>query len=137
MFRTLQDRPPKELALAGLTDMAVANRFLAEQFLPAFNQRFTVQEEKPGTACVSWIGAGLAEFLCVQEERVVAKDNRVHDQGLRLQIPQDPHRFHDVKITGRVHDYPEGTLAVCHGPRCMARYQTDGQLRESDSAPPP
>ena len=137
MFWTLQDRLPKELALAGLMDMAVANRWLRDSCLPAFNQHVQVPREEPGTACVPWIGTGLAEFLCDQEERIVATDNRVHDQGLRLQIPQDPHRFHDVKITGRVHDYPEGTLAVCHGPRCMARYQTDGQLRESDSAPPP
>ena len=29
-----------------------------------------------------------------------------------------PHRFHDVKVTVRVHEYPDGTLAVLHGPRC-------------------
>jgi len=32
-FRTLQDRLPKELALAGITEMAAANRYLPEQFL--------------------------------------------------------------------------------------------------------
>ena len=32
-FRTLQDRLPKELALAGITEMAAANRYLTEQFL--------------------------------------------------------------------------------------------------------
>lgn len=42
VFRTLQGRLPKELALAGITDMAVANRYLAEQFLPAYNRRFAV-----------------------------------------------------------------------------------------------
>ncbi len=30
----------------------------------------------------------------------MAKDNTVHDQGLSLQIQQDPHRFHDVKGHG-------------------------------------
>ena len=128
MFRTLQDRLPKELHLAGITEMAAANRYLTEQFLPAFNPRFTVQAEESGTAFVPWIGTGLADLLCVQEDRVVAKDNTVHYQGQRLQIPQDPHRFHYVKVTVRVHEYPEGTLAVFHGPRCLARYQADGQL---------
>ena len=37
VFRTLQDRLPKELALAEITTMAAANRYLAEQFLPAYN----------------------------------------------------------------------------------------------------
>jgi hypothetical protein len=68
----------------------------------------------------------------VQEERVVAKDNTVRYQGLRLQIPQDPHRFHYVKVTVRAHAYPEGTLVVFHDLQCLARYHADGQLIESE-----
>jgi hypothetical protein len=135
-FRTLQDRLPKELALAGITEMAAANRYLTEQFLPQHNQRFMVQATEPGTAFIPWSGTSLAEILCVHEERVVAKDNTVRYQGLSLQIPQDPHRFHYVKVTVRVHAYPDGTLAVFHGPRCLARYQTDGRLIETGRAQP-
>ena len=40
MFRTHQDRLPKELAAAGITDMAAANRYLKEVYLPAFNAEF-------------------------------------------------------------------------------------------------
>ncbi len=39
MFGTLQKRLPQELELAGITDMAAANRFLKEDFLPAHNAR--------------------------------------------------------------------------------------------------
>lgn len=131
-FRTLQDRLPKELALAGITEMATANRYLGTQFLPAYNQRFAVPALEVGTAFVPWSGTPLAEILCVQEERVVAKDNTVRYQGLSLQIPQDPHRFHYVKVTVRVHAYPDGTLAVFHGPRCLVRYHADGRLIESE-----
>jgi transposase len=130
-FRTLQDRLPKELALAGITEMAAANQYLATQFLPAHNQRFAVPASEAGTAFVPWIGTNLTEILCVQEERVVAKDNTVRYQGTILQIPQDPHRFHYVKVTVRVHAYPDGTLAVFHGPRCLARYHAEGQLIET------
>jgi len=49
----------------------------------------------------------------------VVNDNTVRYRDLSLQIPQDPHRFHYVKVTVRVHDYPDGTLAVFHGPRCL------------------
>ena len=131
-FRTLQDRLPKELALAGIIEMAAANRYLATQFLPAHNQRFAVSASEVGTAFIPWVGPHLTEILCVQEERVVAKDNTVHYHRQRLQIPQDPHRFHYVKVTVRVHEYPDGTLAVFHGPRCLARYDAEGQLIEPE-----
>jgi transposase len=136
VFRTLQDRLPKELALAGITDMAGANRYLAESFLPAYNQRFAVAATEPGTAFVPWIGPNLGDMLCVQEERVVANDNTVRYQRRSLQIPPDRHRFHYVKVTVRVHEYPDGTLAVFHGPRCLARYDAEGQLQEPTPLPP-
>jgi transposase len=131
VFRTLQDRLPKELALAEITEMAAANQYLAAQFLPAYNRRFAVPAPEAGTAFVPWIGTSLAEILCVQEERVVAKDNTVHYHRQRLQIPQDPHRFHYVRVTVRVHEYPDGTLAVFHGPRCLARYSAEGVRQET------
>jgi hypothetical protein len=55
------------------------------------------------TAFIPWVDTNLSDILCVQEERVVAKDNTVRYQSLSLQIPQDPPRFHDVKVTVRVH----------------------------------
>jgi hypothetical protein len=135
VFRTLQDRLPKELALAGITDMAAANRFLRNRFVPAYNQRFAVPAAETGPAFIPWVGMSLTEILCVQEERVVANDNTVRYQGRSLQIPQDRHRYHYVKVTVRVHDYPDGTLAVFHGPRCLARYTAEGQLIEAAATP--
>ena len=134
VFRTLQDRWPKELA--EITTRAAANRYLAEPFLPAYNRRVAVSAAEPGTAFVPWIGTHRTEMRCLQEERVVANDNTVRYQGRHLLIPPDRHRFHDGKVTIRVHEYPDGTLAVVHGPRCLARYQPDGRVSESEGAPP-
>jgi transposase len=134
VFRTLQDRLPKELALVGITDMAAANQYLGTQFLPAYNRRFAVAADEAGTAFVPWIGTNLPEILCVHEERVVAKDNTVRYQGRSLQIPPDAHRFHYVKATVRVHAYPDESLAVFHGPRCLARYDAAGRLMETGRA---
>lgn len=131
IFRTLQDRLPKELALVGITDMTAANRYLVERFLPAYNRRFAVPATESGTAFVPWSGTGLADILCVQEDRIVANDNTVRYQTRSLQIPQDAHRFHYVKVSVRVHEYPDATLAVFHGPRCLARYHADGRLSEA------
>ena len=85
-FRTLQDRLPKELALAGITERATANPYLTEHFLLQHHARFMVGATEPGTAFLPWVGTTLAEILCVQEERVVAKDHTVRYQGLSLQI---------------------------------------------------
>lgn len=77
-----------------------------------------------------WIGSNLAEILGVHEERIGANDNTVRYQGLRLQSPQDSHRFHEVTGMVRVHEYPAGTWAVFQGPRCRARDSAEGVLRE-------
>jgi len=113
--------------------MAAANRYLTERFLPQHNERVMVQATEPGTAFIPWVGTPLAEILCVQEERVVAKDHTVHSHRQRLQIPQNPHRFHYVTVTVRGHAYPDGTLAVFHGPRCLARYHAEGRLIETEA----
>jgi transposase len=127
-FGTLQDRLPKELALAGITTVAAANRFLREVYLPEHNARFAIAPEHPETAFVADRAGAHRDILCVQEERVVGNDNCVRYRGLALQIPPSPARRHFVKLRVRVHDYPDGTLAVFHGPRCLARYRADGTL---------
>ena len=126
MFGTLQKRLPQELRLAGITGMAEANRFLKEVYLPQHNARFQVTPEAQGSAFVPFAGA-LDDILCVHAERVVGNDNTVRYRGLSLQLPPDRHRRHYVKATVRVHEYPDGTLAVFHGPRCLARYRTTGE----------
>lgn len=131
-FGTLQDRLPKELALAGITTIEAANRFLAEVYLPEHNARFGVAPEQPETAFVADQAGAHRDVLCVQEERMVGNDNCVRYRGLCLQIPPSPVRPHFVKAKVRVHDYPDGTLAVFHGPRRLARYRADGTLLGAD-----
>ena len=85
MFATLQDRLPKELKLAGISDMASANRFIREIYLPAHNARFAKPPAIEESAFVVVADpASLAEILCVEEQRVVARDNTVAYAGLRL-----------------------------------------------------
>ena len=132
MFGTLQKRLPQELRLAGITDMAGANRFLKEVFLPQHNARFATPAEDQGSAFVPFTGA-LDDILCIHEERTVSNDNTVRYKRLELQIPAGRHRRHYVKARVRVHEYPDGTMAVFHGPRCLARYHADGQPIDSQT----
>ena len=52
MFRNHQDRLVKELAAAGITDMAAANRYLDTTYLPAYNAEFTQPPQEEGSAFV-------------------------------------------------------------------------------------
>jgi len=131
-FATHQARLPKELALAGITDMAAANRYLEESYRPAFNREFSHPAREEGSAFVPFLGSNLDDCLCEQHERTVGKDNCIRFDGLVLQIPADRHRCHYVKAKVRVHRYVDGSLAAFHGPRRLASYGADGRLHEPD-----
>jgi hypothetical protein len=127
-FGTIQGRLPQELRVAGITTVAGANRYLKEHFVPDFNARFTVPAAEPGSAFVTYLGPPLADTLCVQENRQVGRDNCVIWHGRSLQIPPQSHRNHYVKATVRVHEYPDGSLAIFDGPRCLQRYDSKGKF---------
>jgi transposase len=131
-FGTLQDRLPKELELAGITTVEAANHFVRDTYLPDHNGRFAVPPEQPETGFVADPAGVHRDILCVQEERVVGNDNTVRYRGLSLQIPPSPIRPHFVKVRVRVHDYPDGTLAIFHGPRCLGHYLADGSPLDHD-----
>jgi transposase len=124
-FRTLQDRLPRELALAGIgDDVVAANDFIRELYLPAHNARFAVVPAETGSAFVPVGEEQWRDVLCIQEERTVAPDNTVAWNGGCLQIPPHPARAHFVRAKVRVHEYPDGALAIFHGPRCLVRWTT-------------
>ena len=129
MFGTLQGRLPKELTLAGVDDIAQANRYIREIYLPLHNAQFAkppqIAEESAFVAVSD--PASLTDILCIEQERVVARDNTVAYEGRCLQLPESPVRAHYVKARVKVHQYPDGTLAVFYGPRCLARYRAQGE----------
>ena len=130
-FRTLQDRLPKELQLAGITDMEAANRFIARSYLAEHNYRFAVSPAEADSAFVPARPEQWADVLCVQHERVVGNDNTVAIDGLRLQIPAAASRAHFVRAKVRVHRYGDDTYAVFHGPRRLGSYDPKGRLIEA------
>ena len=71
LFKTLQACLPKALALHGIVDRVTANRFLKDDFLPAFNAEFQVPAAESGSAFVPVLNARLKDILCVQAEPTV------------------------------------------------------------------
>jgi hypothetical protein len=126
-FRTHQDRLVKELALAGITEMNQANEYIRDVYLPAFNNEFAVAPEEPASMFVPWAGTPVEDILCEQYERTVGNDNCIKFEGLTLQIPSDKYRFHYVKVKVRVHRYPNRNLAIFHGHRKLATFNSHGK----------
>ncbi len=63
----------------------------------------------------------------------MGNDNTVKWQGLSLQLPPSRLRPHFVKATVRVHDYPDGSLAVFWGPHRLADYDAKGSSSPAEA----
>ena len=130
VFGTLQKRLPQELRLAKIRTIAGGNRYLKERFIADYNARFAVPAAEPGSAFMPYVGRPIEDVLCVQEDRVVGADNCVSYNRRSLQIPRQRHRQHYVRATVRVHEYPDGSLAIFDGPRCLVRFDLKGRGRD-------
>jgi transposase len=132
-FLTLQDRLPKELALAGIATVEAANRWIAQTYIPEHNAAFAVEPEQEGSGFVADRDQLWREILCVQEERVVGNDNTVKWRGLSLQLPPSRLRPHFVRTTVRLHEYPDGRIAVFLGPHRLGDYDLTGAIIDNTS----
>jgi Winged helix-turn helix len=127
LWDTLQKRLPPLLRLHGLDTLEAANRWLAATYLAEHNARFAVAAEEDGSAFVPFVG-DLDAVLCAKHERTVGNDNCVRFEGLSLQIPEQRHRRHFVRVAVQVRQRQDGGLAIFHGPRKLADYAADGAL---------
>ena len=111
LFRTLQDRLPKELRLAGISTIEAANAWLRDHYIAEHNGLFATAPEEEGSAFVADRTGAWRDILCTLEERVVGNDNTLAWGGRRLQLPQSRLRPHFVRAKVKVRCYPDGTLA--------------------------
>ena len=127
VWGTLQGRLPQVLRLEEIDTIEAANRFLAKTYLAAHNARFAVPPEEEGDAFVPFVG-DLESVFCAKHDRQVGNDNCVRFGKLDLQIPEQTHRRHYVRVTVEVRQYPDGSISIFHGPRRLADYTADGAL---------
>jgi transposase len=88
VFGTLQQRLPPLLRRAGILTRKAADVYLRETYIPEHDVWFAKKAAEPGSTFVPYSGAALDEVLCVQEDRVVGRDNCVSWSGKPLQIPE-------------------------------------------------
>jgi transposase len=125
--RTLQDRLVNEYRLAGITTLAAANRYLRERFLPAFNAEFGRPPAEPTSAFVPLGAIDLDQILCIEEERVVGRDNVVLADSLPLQLAKQPGRRSCAGLRVLVRRHLNGHHSVWYGSRCFGRYDAHGR----------
>ena len=130
-FGTHQGRLPRELALAGVTDMDSANRYIREVYMPRFNKEFARPAREEGSAFVPMTDTdALDDILCEVHERSVGRDNCVSFEGKMPRLPGDRGGPPHMKARVRVRRHMDGHLSVWHGPRLLQRYAADGAPHE-------
>lgn len=129
--RTLQDRLVNELRVAGITTVAAANRYLRERFIPAFNIEFARPPADPASAFVPLGRVDLDQILCVEEERVVGRDNVVVIGGVALQVAKQPGRRSCAGLRVLVRRHLDGQYSIWYGARCLGRYDRQGRARHA------
>jgi hypothetical protein len=125
-FGTWQGRLPQELRLRGITTPEEANRFLREEYIAEFNQRFRVPAAQPGSAFLLWRGQDLERIFSVQQERVVNRDNTVQIGNRILQIQKTPWRDTLAGCRVLVYEHLDRTLSVGYGPHVVGRFNAEG-----------
>lgn len=113
LFGTFQDRLIKEMRLADISSMAEGNEFLA-QYLPVYNQRFSVAPKEKANLHRSIKGYKLDNILCVKQTRKLKNDYTIayHNQWFQLSKQQPAHIYPGDTITVREHMDESVSLAI-------------------------
>lgn len=111
-FGTWQGRLPQELQIRGIRDREAANRFLREEYIAEFNQRFAVPAAQKGTAFVRLKRRDLDWVFSIQYERTVANDNTVTVNNQVFQLEKTRWRDTLAGQTVVVHQHLDGRVSI-------------------------
>ena len=124
-FGTWQGRLPQELRLHGITNLEAANRFLAQQYIAEFNQRFSVTASEKGTAFVPLRRKDLDLIFSLQQERVVARDNTISFANRIWQLERSKLRATLAGCRVTIHEHLDETVSVTFGPHLVGRFNQE------------
>jgi hypothetical protein len=113
--------------VAGITTVAAADRYLRERLVPAFNAEFGRPPAQPTAAFVPVGRVDLEQILCVEQERVVGKDNVVTADHVAPQVDKQPGRRTCAGLRVLIRRHLDGHHSVWYGSRCFGRYDRRGQ----------
>lgn len=114
LFKTLQDRLIKELRLKNISTVKEANKFLREEFLPAFNTKFMVEPRSR---------ANLYKKLTKQE---INKLDSVFSRQYERTVMNDFTIQHNKNYYQLVKDQP---VTICKRDKVIAEERTDNTIQ--------
>jgi hypothetical protein len=118
MNGTLQDRLVKAMRRAGISDLASANRYLEETFLPGFNAKFKKRARKGGNLHRRLKPEhDLGRIMSYQETRVLQNDWTVCWRNRLLQLPRESAEWLQPRDSVTLCEQLDGTLRVFIGER--------------------
>jgi transposase len=129
-FSTWQGRLPPELRSQQIKTLEQANRFLSEQYMQQFNQRFSKPASQRGTAFVPLRRKDLDLVFSLQHERIVARDNTVSFANKIWQLERCKLRATLAGCRVTIHEHLDETVSITFGPHLVGRYNAAaGPLR--------
>ena len=124
-FGTWQGRLPQELRRRGIVTPEAANRFLREEYIAEFNQRFSVAASERGTAFVPLRRKDLDLVFSLQHERVVARDNTVSFANRVWQLERSKLRATLAGCRVSIHEHLDETVSITFGPHLVGRFNPE------------
>jgi transposase len=121
-FSTWQGRLPQELRRRGITTLKEANRFLREEYIAEFNQRFSKPASQRGTAFVPLRRKDLDLVFSLQHERIVARDNTVSFANKTWQLERCKLRATLAGCRVTIHQHLDETVSITFGPHLVGRF---------------
>jgi transposase InsO family protein len=121
-FSTWQGRLPPELRARQIKTLGDANRFLREQYVQQFNQRFSKPASQRGTAFVPLRRKDLDLVFALQHERIVARDNTVSFANQTWQLERCKLRATLAGCRVTIHEHLDQTISITFGPHLVGRY---------------
>lgn len=115
-FETAQDRLVKGLRKAKVRTLVGANQYLEEEYLPLWNERFTV---RPASEVDAHRPLGkqydLASILSHVEQRVIGQNYTIRYDGRVYQVVREQIRTGLKGQSVRVEQHLDGSMVVRHG----------------------
>lgn len=139
LFETLQDRLVKELRLAGISTISVANRFLDRIYLEKHNHKFSVPPKnntdvhRPARKTKAELDA----IFSFQEERVVCNDYTIHWHNRLFQIEKHQPYFLLPRTKVIVEEWLDGKKKIKYKGKYLKMREIDQEkIRKPITAAP-
>jgi transposase len=128
MNGTLQDRLVKAMRRAGISDLASANRYLEETFLPRFNEKFSKKATMGGNLHRQWKPElDMGRIMSFQEPRSLQNDWTIRWKNQRLQLPVESAKWVQPRDRVTVCEQLDGKLRLFVGKRELSWTETRGE----------